>query len=166
MAAVRIGASFMLAVMLCIFLFVFPIFGVPFLRGENVDGGLLLTLLLVFAIPTVVLGGLVWLPVLLAVRNRSSEWRFAAVLLSTVASGTWIAVTRLWLLAPPVWGWEDLIAPSVFLIAFSALFLWVDRRWGEPPGFAVGVACTLLAAGSALTLWLLFDALWPNGIPS
>lgn len=49
MTAVRVLASFMLAVIVCISLFVIPTFGVPFALGEKVDGSILLTLLLMFA---------------------------------------------------------------------------------------------------------------------
>jgi hypothetical protein len=77
---------------------------------------------------------------------------------SAVASGAWIAVLRLLSSSPADWRWEFLIAPSAFLIVFSALFLWIDRRWGEPPGPAVALTGAALALASALMLWPLYGA--------
>lgn len=166
MTAARIGASFLLAVFICASLPVFAIYAHALANGYKPDDGVILTLVLLFLVPTIVLGGLLWLPVMIAVRDRSNGWRITAVLSSVVTSGAWFGVVALWIPSKyPPWHWEALIMPSLFMIAFSAIFLWIDRRWGEPLGLTVAVTFALLAAASALTLWLLIGGLWPNGIP-
>lgn len=165
MVAARVGASFLLALILCI-----SIPALVLVLGAAADGGksdfsFFLVVLIGGVIPTMVIGGLLWLPVLLAVRSGPVELRFLAVLLSAAVGGAWLLLLDLWTLRQSGLDWKGFASTGLFMIWFSAFFLWIDRRWGEPPGRVVALAFVLLALSAALIGLLLFNAMWPHGFP-
>lgn len=166
MISVRVSASFLAAALISI---APPFVMLLVLRhGQTSGGDLLLGILLLAIVPSVVLGGLLWLPTLLAARDRSGEWRFAAVLFSGIPGSAWSVWNVLQMASrnPMRWHWESLIVPAIFMIVFSASFLMIDRRLGERSAPAMVTIFATLVAASALMVWLMSTMLWPEVVPS
>lgn len=124
--------------------------------------------LLLGVLPATVVGGLIWLPVLLAVRKLSSSARFWAITFSPLAGAAYFVLLAV--------SWELLggdpmpsdifafVMYGVFTLPFSFFFLAIDRRWGDGPlesgGSVVMLSAALLAAALLLCILALANQIW------
>jgi hypothetical protein len=130
---VRVAASFLFATCVAISMPVLAVFLPEYLNG-SLDRVLVATsiLILLSIVPSVLVGGLIWLPALLAAKELDAFSKLAVIVLSPIP-GVALLIFQMvqiggWALKPSPY---LVLAVAPFTMLFSGAFLFIDSRWGE-----------------------------------
>jgi hypothetical protein len=139
------------------------VYAIEYVLWDQADGAFMAAVAVGLVVPGVAVGGLIWLPVLLAVRRSEESPWITAIMLSPIAGAIYhMLFAFVWgaFAGQPVnIGWPPVVALAPFMILLSAFFLWIDRRWGDLSGSG-GWIVAIVAAAMLAAIVLFWEILW------